>query len=82
MISDGPRRAPLTIGKLKEWIRNYEEHRGEGTLDDLPIHLMVMDDESSDNADSRFRFATHVETDRFDDEGGDCVSIVVWNSKP
>lgn len=71
---------PLTVKRLKEFVAKCEAAPHIGSIDEWPIHIMVMDTEDAVD-DSRARFATNVDLDMFDDEGGRCVSVTVWNEE-
>ena len=63
----------VTVKDIKAFIKVYEDMLGVGCLDNHRIHCMNMDEDIDDSF-----IATHMETDRFDDEHGRVLSIMKW----
>jgi P2-related tail formation protein len=69
-------REPLTVGGLLKFVESMRSVRPD--IEALPIHIMDLDKPSEDDSDSLANLATHVEVDRFDEDGPLVVSIYKW----
>lgn len=73
----------LTVGRLREFIKELDEEKGAEAADAMLVHIMDLDPEThASNDDERSNIATNIETDRFGEDEPWVVSIYRWWSQP